>query len=91
VPGFAEELDVYVDGGELRADHAFWVFGLPFLVLRYRIAPKPEATPGAAQGAASEAAPEATLEATTEATPDPRTDPAPRIAPEQGFRAGGRG
>jgi hypothetical protein len=41
VHGFAEELDVHVEGGELRADHAFWVFGLPFLVLRYRIRPKP--------------------------------------------------
>jgi hypothetical protein len=41
VPGFSEELDVYVDDGELRADHAFWVFGLPFLVLRYRIRRKP--------------------------------------------------
>ena len=42
VPGFGEELDVRVDpgSGELRADHAFWVFGLPFLVLRYRILPK---------------------------------------------------
>ena len=37
VPGFAEELDVYVEDGEVRADHAFWVFGLPFLVLEYRI------------------------------------------------------
>lgn len=35
--GFAEELDVYVTDGEVRADHAFWVFGLPFLVLRYHI------------------------------------------------------
>lgn len=41
VPGFSEELDVYVDDGGLRADHAFWVFGLPFLVLRYRIRRKP--------------------------------------------------
>lgn len=41
VPGFSEELDVYVDDGEVRADHAFWVFGLPFLVLRYRIRRKP--------------------------------------------------
>ena len=42
VAGFAEELDVYVDpeGGELRAEHAFWVFGLPFLVLQYRITPR---------------------------------------------------
>jgi hypothetical protein len=32
---------VYVDDqGELRAEHAFWVFGLPFLVLRYRITRK---------------------------------------------------
>jgi hypothetical protein len=43
VKGFAEELDVYVDGGALRAEHAFWVFGLPFLVLHYRIRRKPEA------------------------------------------------
>jgi hypothetical protein len=41
VRGFAEELDVYVEGGELRADHAFWVFGLPFLVLHYGIHRKP--------------------------------------------------
>ena len=40
VRGFAEELDVYVDDGQVRADHAFWVFGLPFLVLHYRIRPK---------------------------------------------------
>jgi hypothetical protein len=58
VVGFAEQLDVHVvdgdagggddgdgDGGELRAEHAFWVFGLPFLVLRYRIRP---ADPGPA-------------------------------------------
>jgi hypothetical protein len=37
VHGFAEELNVYVEDGELRADHAFWVFGLPFLVLHYRM------------------------------------------------------
>jgi hypothetical protein len=37
VHGFAEELDVHVTEGELRAEHAFWVFGLPFLVLHYRI------------------------------------------------------
>jgi hypothetical protein len=42
VKGFAEELDVYVEDDGLRADHAFWLFGLPFLVLRYRIRPKPE-------------------------------------------------
>lgn len=43
VPGFSEELDVYLYDGELRADHAFWLFGLPFLVLRYHIRPKPGA------------------------------------------------
>jgi hypothetical protein len=37
VHGFAEELNVYVDSGVLRAEHAFWVFGLPFLVLHYRM------------------------------------------------------
>jgi hypothetical protein len=37
VHGFAEHLDVYVENGELRAEHAFWVFGFPFLVLHYRI------------------------------------------------------
>jgi hypothetical protein len=37
VHGFAERLDVYVADGELRAEHAFWVFGLPFLVLHYRM------------------------------------------------------
>jgi hypothetical protein len=53
VPGFGEQLDVYVDRGELRATHAFSVFGLPFLTLRYRItpaaaAPAPEPAPGPA-------------------------------------------
>jgi hypothetical protein len=37
VRGFAERLDVYVDGAGLRAEHAFWVFGFPFLVLHYRM------------------------------------------------------
>jgi hypothetical protein len=41
VRGFAERLDVYVDDGELRAEHAFWVFGFPFLVLHYRMRRKP--------------------------------------------------
>jgi hypothetical protein len=41
VHGFAEQLDVWVADGEVRADHAFWVFGFPFLVLRYRIRRKP--------------------------------------------------
>jgi hypothetical protein len=44
VRGFAEQLDVYVHDGELRAEHAFWVFGLPFLVLHYRIHPKTNRT-----------------------------------------------
>ncbi len=39
VPGFAEELAVYVEDGELAAAHSFWMFGLPFLTLRYRIRP----------------------------------------------------
>jgi hypothetical protein len=37
VQGFAEQLDVYLADDELRAEHAFWVFGLPFLVLHYRL------------------------------------------------------
>jgi hypothetical protein len=37
VLGFAEQLDVYLEDGELRAEHAFWVFGFPFLVLHYRM------------------------------------------------------
>jgi hypothetical protein len=37
VPGFAEQLDVFTEGGELRAEHAFALYGLPFLVLRYTI------------------------------------------------------
>jgi hypothetical protein len=37
VHGFAEQLDVYVEDGKLRAEHAFWVFGMPFLVLDYRM------------------------------------------------------
>ena len=41
VHGFAEQLDVYVAEGDLRAEHAFWVFGLPFLVLHYRMHRKP--------------------------------------------------
>jgi hypothetical protein len=46
VRGFAEQLDVYVHDGELRAEHAFSVFGLPFLILHYRIHRKP-ASPAA--------------------------------------------
>ena len=41
VHGFAEQLDVYVKADQLRAEHAFWVFGLPFLVLHYSIRRKP--------------------------------------------------
>jgi hypothetical protein len=41
VRGFAERLDVYVDDGQLRAEHAFWVFGFPFLILHYRMHRKP--------------------------------------------------
>jgi hypothetical protein len=41
VRGFAEQLEVYVRDGELVAEHAFRVFGLPFLVLNYRIERKP--------------------------------------------------
>jgi hypothetical protein len=42
VHGFDEELDVYVRDGALRAEHAFWVFGFPFLVLHYDIRRKLE-------------------------------------------------
>jgi hypothetical protein len=41
VHGFEEQLDVFVDDGTLRAEHAFWVFGFLFLTLHYRIARKP--------------------------------------------------
>jgi hypothetical protein len=43
VHGFAEQLDVHpaADPDELQAEHAFRVFGLPFLVLHYRIRRKP--------------------------------------------------
>jgi hypothetical protein len=37
VHGFAEQLDVFVADGVLRAEHRFWLFGLPFLVLEYRM------------------------------------------------------
>ena len=42
VHGFGEQLDVDVDEDGLRAEHAFTLFGLPFLVLHYRIRHKPE-------------------------------------------------
>jgi hypothetical protein len=41
VPGFREDLQVYVEDGVLRAEHAFRLFGLPFLVLRYDIHRRP--------------------------------------------------
>jgi hypothetical protein len=41
VHGFAEQLDVYAEDGQLRAEHAFSIFGLPFLVLHYRMHRKP--------------------------------------------------
>jgi hypothetical protein len=41
VHGFAERLDVYGHDGELRAEHSFAVFGLPFLILHYRMHRKP--------------------------------------------------
>jgi hypothetical protein len=41
VHGFAEQLDVYLNDDQLQAEHAFWVFGLPFLVLHYRMHRKP--------------------------------------------------
>src|SRR6201996_935291 len=37
VKGFAEQLEVYAADGDLRAQHSFWVFGFPFLVLQYRM------------------------------------------------------
>ncbi len=37
VPGFSERLDVYADDGRLRAEHAFALFGIPFMVLHYRM------------------------------------------------------
>jgi len=53
VPGFAEQLDVWADGDRLRADHAFSVFGFPFLVLHYTIRrkdPPPERRPAQPDG-----------------------------------------
>ena len=50
VPGFSEELDVYVTESEVRAEHRFWIFGLPFLTLHYRIRPKEPASSTGAVG-----------------------------------------
>ena len=52
VRGFAERLEVYTEAGELRAEHAFWVFGLPFLVLHYRMHRKPVSSPSSAGASA---------------------------------------
>ena len=53
VHGFAEQLDVFLDeDGEVRAEHAFSVFGFPFLVLDYRIHRKPGAMAFVSGGAA---------------------------------------
>ena len=41
VHGFHEQLDVFVEDGAVRAEHAFWIFGFPFLTLHYRITRKP--------------------------------------------------
>ena len=41
VHGFEEQLDVFVEDGVLLAEHAFWLFGFPFLTLHYRIGRKP--------------------------------------------------
>ena len=37
VHGFTEQLDVFTENGELRAEHAFALYGWPFLVLHYTI------------------------------------------------------
>jgi hypothetical protein len=40
VHGFAEQLEVYVADGQIRAEHDFRVFGFPFLTLHYTITAK---------------------------------------------------
>ena len=42
VHGFTERLDVYVESDQLKAEHAFAIFGLPFLVLYYRMHRRPQ-------------------------------------------------
>lgn len=42
VAGFGEELRVRVQDGRPRAEHAFWLFGLPFLTLHYQLRKGPE-------------------------------------------------
>ena len=57
VAGFAEQLDVTAagaepsgaDGAEISAQHAFWLFGFPILILHYRIRRKPARQPGLTQ------------------------------------------
>jgi len=46
VHGFGERLDVYVRDGQLCAEHAFSLFGIPFLVLDYRMHRKPATARG---------------------------------------------
>ena len=41
VDGFGEELHVVTHGAQIVASQAFWLFGIPFLTLRYRIARNP--------------------------------------------------
>jgi len=45
VKRLAERLDVYVRNGELKADHSFEFFGVPFLFLHYRMRRKPSGVP----------------------------------------------
>ncbi|WP_305788264.1 hypothetical protein [Symbioplanes lichenis] len=37
VPGFTERLDVHTEDGRLLAEHAFSLYGIPFLTLHYTI------------------------------------------------------
>ena len=50
VHGFAERLDVHVQDGQLRAEHAFSLFGIPFLVLHYRMHRKRASAPNHTAG-----------------------------------------
>ncbi|MBL7258628.1 hypothetical protein [Paractinoplanes lichenicola] len=40
VHGFTEQLDVFVDDQELKAEHSFSLYGMPFLTLHYAISRK---------------------------------------------------
>jgi hypothetical protein len=55
VPGFAEQLDVFTDGGQLRAEHAFSLYGLPFLILHYTIHRKAARPPSSGRGGETQA------------------------------------